>query len=70
LLLKSKAKPLELIIIPRKIAIIIGEDRNELREYLREYCQEFNLDLEEVMNAKFTKLIPASSRPYGNMYAY
>jgi glutamate synthase domain-containing protein 3 len=53
-----------------KILEANGEDRNELREYLREYCQEFNLDLEEVMNAKFTKLIPASSRPYGNMYAY
>lgn len=47
-----------------------SEDRKELKEYLTDYCQEFELDLDEVMNAKFSKLVPVSSRPYGNMYAY
>ncbi|KXS40639.1 MAG: glutamate synthase (NADPH) GltB3 subunit, partial [Candidatus Frackibacter sp. T328-2] len=45
-------------------------DREELKEYLADYCKEFDLDLSEVMNAQFSKLIPVSSRPYGNMYAY
>lgn len=53
-----------------KIKEVNKEDRKELEGMLAEYCQEFNLELEEIMAAKFTKLIPASSRPYGNMYAY
>ena len=46
------------------------EELEELREHLTDYCQDFDLDLEEVMAAKFSKLRPVSSRPYGNMYAY
>lgn len=46
------------------------EDRKLLSEYLEEFCRDFGLDLKEVMRKDFTKLIPASSRPYGNLYAY
>ena len=45
-------------------------DQELLREYLEEFCQDFKLDLEEVMSRKFVKLVPISSRPYGNLYAY
>lgn len=46
------------------------DDRQDIRNYLTDYCQQFNLNLEEVMDAKFSKLTPVSHRPYGNMYAY
>jgi glutamate synthase domain-containing protein 3 len=46
------------------------EDHKLLKEYLGEFCRDFELDLKEVMSRKFTKLIPISSRPYGNLYAY
>lgn len=45
-------------------------DRKLLQEYLGEFCQDFSLNLEQVMGRKFTKLIPISSRPYGSLYAY
>jgi glutamate synthase domain-containing protein 3 len=57
-----------------KLAMEVGvfelteEDREELEEYLRDYCKDFKLDLKEVLKEKFIKIIPKSSRPYGNMY--
>jgi glutamate synthase domain-containing protein 3 len=44
------------------------EDRKELEGYLKEYCKDFNLDLKEVLQEKFIKVLPKSKRPYGNMY--
>ncbi|MBI5827471.1 MAG: hypothetical protein HZB84_04040 [Deltaproteobacteria bacterium] len=46
------------------------EDRKVLMESLTEYCKDFGLELEEVMKKGFKKLVPVSSRPYGNLYAY
>lgn len=46
------------------------EDIKILTDYLKDYCNDFNLKLEDIMKVPFTKLIPASSRPYGNLYAY
>ncbi len=46
------------------------EDRMKLRDLLYEYSEVFELDLEEIMDADFTKLSPVSSRPYGKMYSY
>jgi glutamate synthase domain-containing protein 3 len=45
-----------------------AEDRKELEEYLKDYCKDFKLDLKEVLKEKFVKIIPKSTRPYGNMY--
>ena len=45
-------------------------DKTELRGYLEEYCDDFGLDLDEIMSGEFIKLTPKSSRPYGNLYAY
>ncbi len=53
-----------------KIEEVNQEDCQELRGLLADYCQEFGFDLEDVMSADFLKLVPESSRPYGNMYAY
>lgn len=45
-------------------------DRNVLEKYVREYCEHFNKDPEEILQGRFIKLLPVSSRPYGNIYAY
>lgn len=46
------------------------EDRKVLREYLKEYCGYFSLPLEKILNSRFVKLEPSSSRPYKKLYAY
>ena len=45
-------------------------DMVRLRNYLKEYCDDLGLQVEGVMGKRFTKLIPYSYRPYGNLYAY
>ncbi len=45
-------------------------DIKMLDGYLEEYCHDFNLDLNEIVNEKFVKLIPYSHRPYGKIYTY
>jgi len=46
------------------------DDMKVLKAALKEYCDDLGLDLNEVMSKKFKKLLPVSSRPYGNLYAY
>jgi glutamate synthase domain-containing protein 3 len=46
------------------------EDKKLIGSYLKEYCEHFRFDLNEVMNGSFTKLVPLSHRPYGNLYVY
>lgn len=46
------------------------KDEKILQSHLKEYCDEFGLDLKEILKKKFTKLIPFSHRPYGKIYAY
>lgn len=45
-------------------------DEERLRLYLKEYCEDFGLSLDEVMRDKFIKLLPTHLRPYGRIYAY
>lgn len=45
-------------------------DKVRLEGLVKEYCQYFGCDYKEVMSKKFIKLVPKSSRPYGNMYAH
>ena len=47
-----------------------AEDAKVLEKHLKEYCADLGLDMAEVMSRPFKKLIPVSSRPYGNLYAY
>jgi len=57
-----------------KLAMEVGvfeltaEDRKDLEEYLKDYCKDFKLDLKDVLKEKFVKIVPKSTRPYGNMY--
>lgn len=46
------------------------EDIKLLTTHLKEYCEYFDCDLDEVMSKSFTKLVPLSHRPYGNLYVY
>ncbi len=47
------------------------KDLKQLRDCLKDYCKDFDLDLEDIMNERpFKKLIPVTLRPYGNLYAY
>ena len=45
-------------------------DMNGLRPVLAEYCRSLGMDLDEVMSAPFTKIVPVSARPYGKLYTY
>jgi glutamate synthase domain-containing protein 3 len=45
-------------------------DEECLKLYLREYCEDFGLSLDDVMRNKFIKLLPTHLRPYGKIYAY
>jgi glutamate synthase domain-containing protein 3 len=44
------------------------EDRKELEEFLKDFCKDFKLDVNEIFKEKFVKIVPKSTRPYGNMY--
>jgi glutamate synthase domain-containing protein 3 len=46
------------------------KDLKVLTKHLKEYCEHFGLDLDEIMAKPFIKLQPVSSRPYGSLYAY
>ncbi len=45
------------------------EDLAALKPILAEYAAAFGEDVEAIMDAPFTKLVPRSHRPYGNLYA-
>ncbi len=44
-------------------------DREIIGRYVREYCRYFGGSPQEIINGRFQKLIPASLRPYGQIYA-
>jgi glutamate synthase domain-containing protein 3 len=46
------------------------EDLAVLKPVLVEYCEDFGLDLDEVLSEPFTRLVPVSHRPYGKLYTY
>jgi glutamate synthase domain-containing protein 3 len=45
-------------------------DYKLLGSLVEEYCKYFGCDPKKIMENKFTKLTPVSSRPYGTLYAY
>lgn len=46
------------------------KDIKLLKDCLKDFCSDFKLDVDEIMKKDFKKLVPVSSRPYGNLYAY
>lgn len=47
---------------------LTADDEAKLNEILTEYCNDLGMDLKEIMQEKFVKLLPVTHRPYGNMY--
>lgn len=45
-----------------------GEDIEEIKHYITEYCRLFGYDFEEIMSEKFTVVFPDSKNPYKQMY--
>jgi glutamate synthase domain-containing protein 3 len=45
-------------------------DYRVLRSLVDEFCSYYGLDAEKILESKFSKLVPVSSRPYWNLYAY
>lgn len=44
------------------------EDFEDLEKHIGDYCQRFNADFKTIMSVPFVKLVPATSRPYANLY--
>jgi len=43
-------------------------DYKILENLLKEYCKDFSINLKKVFDSPFQKIVPASSRPYGELY--
>jgi glutamate synthase domain-containing protein 3 len=52
------------------IVDLTEEDHRVLGSLVDEFCGYYGLEAEKIVETKFNKLIPVSSRPYGNLYAY
>lgn len=51
-----------------KISSLNETDAKELEGYVKKYCRYFGADYEKIMAKSFKKLIPATSRPYADLY--
>jgi glutamate synthase domain-containing protein 3 len=49
---------------------LAAEDQRFVAECVREFAEDFGKDAEAILAGKFSKVSPASCRPYGGMYAY
>jgi glutamate synthase domain-containing protein 3 len=45
-------------------------DHKILGGLVDEFCSYYGLEAEKILESDFSKLVPVSSRPYGNLYAY
>lgn len=56
--------------LPQQVAAVkkSGKELSELQEILREYCAEFKLDFDRVIDANFFVLTPNTDNPYKRMY--
>lgn len=44
------------------------DDKKEIAAYVKKFCKYFDEDFDNVMAKPFKKLVPATSRPYANLY--
>lgn len=51
-----------------KVVSLSDEDKKELESYVKNYCRFFGEDFESIMEKPFKKLVPATSRPYADLY--
>ena len=52
----------------RESGSLDDEDKKELEQYVKKYCKYFGVSYKDVMSKQFKKLVPATSRPYANLY--
>ena len=45
-------------------------DNHIIKNLVQDYCTNFNLDFDKIMNSKFFKIVPISKRPYGELYSH
>lgn len=45
-------------------------DRDRIRPYIEEYCRLYDSDAETLVNADYTRIGPASARPFANKYTW
>ena len=53
-----------------KVMAVNKSDLALLQSLVKEFCDYFDFDFNEVMSGKFSKIVPFSHRPYGSVYAY
>ncbi|MCD7723164.1 MAG: glutamate synthase [Clostridiales bacterium] len=51
-----------------KVTELNSQDEKELKQYIKKYCKCFSIDYNEIISKPFKKLVPATSRPYANLY--
>ena len=44
------------------------EDLQEIKEYIKEFCEHFSYNESEILNSEFTLITPDSKNPYKQMY--
>ena len=44
------------------------DDLQEIKEYIKEFCDHFNYDESEILNSEFTVITPDTKNPYKQMY--
>jgi glutamate synthase domain-containing protein 3 len=53
-----------------EVTDLTEDDYRVLGSLVEEFCSYYGLDAEKILESKFSKLTPVSSRPYGDLYAY
>lgn len=51
-----------------KTAALTQEDLNHIKRFLVEYCEDLNIDYDKIMKSMFMKIVPATKRPYKDLY--
>lgn len=46
------------------------EDLKDIKYYIEKFSKYFDFDSEVILNSEFTKIVPASSRPFANKYCW
>ena len=67
MILRSNCKG---VIFPQNVRVSPAEkeDLEEIFSYIKEFCDYFGFDANEILNAEFTVITPDSNNPYKQMY--
>ena len=67
MILRSNCKG---IIFPKNVRVSSAEkeDLDAIFPYIKEFCDSFGFDANEILNAEFTVITPDSNNPYKQMY--